>query len=126
MAIVCTALASRRGLRRWLNALLLAFLVMTSTGSARAADATYMRGGAVSRMSAPDIPYAPPVPSRRAAAVWASESCWRGCTSQCGAEFQACLRVEWIDNCNNRDNACNRTCQKACRLYGGPLLNWTD
>jgi hypothetical protein len=93
---------------------------------AAGADAGYERSARSFRLPSFSIPYTPPLPSRRAAAVWASEPCWQDCTAQCGAHFQVCLRLDFVEGCNAQNTACNLRCQKACRLYGGPLVNWLD
>jgi hypothetical protein len=62
------------------------------------------------------------VPRPTASLVWAGDACWRGCAMDCGQHFQACLSADAPENCIERNVACDRFCQRACRLYGGPLL----
>ena len=83
----------------------------------------------------PSVRSAKPVPervplalrtlSKRSAAVLASDTCWRGCTTQCGAYFQGCIRVTWFDGCLQSNNLCELACLRDCRLGGGPLMPWT-
>ncbi|HET6376417.1 MAG TPA: hypothetical protein VFF88_10240 [Methylocella sp.] len=54
--------------------------------------------------------------------VWAADACWRGCAQDCGRQFQACLSADLPESCVARNDACDRFCQGACRIYGGPLL----
>jgi len=64
--------------------------------------------------------------SRRFASVMDSTPCWHGCTTQCGASFQYCIRADWLAGCMAQNNACERACLVQCRPVGGPLVNWTD
>jgi hypothetical protein len=60
--------------------------------------------------------------SPEAALVWAGDACWRNCAMDCGRHYQACLSVDAQPNCTAQNDACDRFCQRGCRLYGGPLL----
>jgi len=60
--------------------------------------------------------------SPAASLVWAADACWRGCAMDCGRHFQACLSADVAENCIARNDACDRFCQRECRIYGGPLL----
>ena len=82
--------------------------------------------GAVMRGTAVRVPLALRTVSRRFASVMDSTPCWRGCTTQCGANFQYCIRVDWFAGCMAQNNACDRACQVQCRPIGGPLVSWTD
>jgi hypothetical protein len=127
MTVLKASVRSAARWRGWLLAALIPVLILAAP--AWGADASHQPGAyrvKSFRLPPVSIPYEPPVPTRRAAAVWASEPCWQDCTAQCGAQFQVCLRVDWIDDCVTQSSACNLRCQKACRLYGGPLLPWTD
>ena len=64
--------------------------------------------------------------SSRAAAVWASDSCWRDCTSAAGWRFGRCLGVENARSCRTALDAADRACQRTCRTRGAPYLNITD
>jgi hypothetical protein len=64
--------------------------------------------------------------SKRAAAVWASDTCWRDCTAACNWEMKSCLRADDADACRPQIDACDRACQRSCRTRGGPLLGFTD
>jgi hypothetical protein len=63
--------------------------------------------------------------SKRSASVFASDACWRGCTTECGAHFQQCSRGTWFDGCLQSNNLCELSCLRHCRLGGGPLMPWT-
>jgi hypothetical protein len=63
---------------------------------------------------------------KRAASVWDSDACWRGCTSDCNWRMEACLRETDADACRPHLDACDRACQRACRSRGGPLLGFID
>jgi hypothetical protein len=64
--------------------------------------------------------------SERAQSVWASGACWTDCQSYCAWGQSSCLRVDSQGQCLAYTDACDRYCQKSCRLSGGPLLNITD
>lgn len=106
-------------------------LALAATTGAGAADTSAVHGRgarAIYRAAAPPdrLPLALRTLSRRSASVLASTPCWRGCTAQCGWQFQGCLRVHWLDGCVAYNNACELACLKQCRLSGGPLVSWTD
>jgi hypothetical protein len=63
--------------------------------------------------------------SHHSPAVLASDACWRGCITHCGAHFQGCLRIVRQDACYARDNACELACLRQCRVAGGPFVNAT-
>jgi hypothetical protein len=62
--------------------------------------------------------------SGRAASVWAAEPCWRDCGRQCTWNMETCVRATNIgaDACRPKLDACDRACQRNCRIRGGPLL----
>ena len=64
--------------------------------------------------------------SKRAAAVWTSDACWRDCTGQSAWRFESCLRDFGPEACRDRLDADDRICLRFCRTKGGPLLNITD
>lgn len=112
-------------------------LLLALTMPAAAADVTALRSShrtlpayravpAYRAAPADPLPMALRTLSRRSAAVMASTPCWSDCVSTCGAGFQACLRADWPKRCFTLNDACDLTCQKACRLIGGPLVSWTD
>jgi hypothetical protein len=86
---------------------------------------TVVRGAAV-RGTADRVPLALRTVSRRFASVMDSTPCCRGCTTQCGASFQYCIRGDWLAGCMAQNNACERACLVQCRPIGGPLVSWTD
>src|SRR3954451_23657990 len=98
--------------------LLLAAFLMMGASSAKAADVSIWRKPAVASATASRvIPRSP-----EASLVWAADACWRGCAMDCGRHFQACLSGDAAGNCISQNDACDRFCQRECRLYGGPLL----
>jgi hypothetical protein len=98
-------------------------LLMLATSFGHAADVSVWRDHAV---RAPAYVLRVPPRSPEAAMLRASDTCWRGCEQQCGWRFQACLRVDGQGTCIAQTDACDRTCQSQCRLYGGPLLPIMD
>ena len=64
--------------------------------------------------------------SKRAAAVWASDACWRDCTSACNWKMEYCVRASDADACRPYLDGCDRACQRSCRSRGGPLLGFVD
>ena len=64
--------------------------------------------------------------SKRAASVWVSDFCWNDCTSHSGWKFQACVREADPESCRFQLDADNRACLRACRLRGGPMLNFAN
>ena len=64
--------------------------------------------------------------SSRAAAVWASDTCWRDCTNAAAWRFARCIADHAADACRTAMDADDRACLRACRSRGGPYLNITD
>jgi hypothetical protein len=64
--------------------------------------------------------------SKRAASVWASDSCWRDCTGQAAWRFESCIGKLGPQACRSELDADDRACLRWCRTRGGPLLNITD
>lgn len=64
--------------------------------------------------------------SRRAAAIWASDACWRDCKTDCTWRMAACVGAIDADACRPHLDACDRACQRSCRTEGGPLLGFID
>jgi len=60
--------------------------------------------------------------STRAASVWVSDACWRGCAATCGAKFNSCGRANGAEACRTALDRCDRACVFQCRNGGGPLL----
>ena len=98
--------------------LFLAALLVIGLSSAHAADVGTWRKPA----AAPATAYRVIPRSPEASLVWAGDACWRGCAMDCGRHYQACLSVDAQPNCTAQNDACDRFCQRECRLYGGPLL----
>ena len=65
--------------------------------------------------------------SKRAASVWASDACWRDCTSSCNWKMEYCVGSSDPDACRPHLDACARSCQRDCRgLSAGPVLGFFD
>lgn len=62
----------------------------------------------------------------RAAKIRRADRCWRACLADASRDFQRCLRVESATDCVPWNDANDRACLRACRLYGGPLVNMAD
>ena len=102
----------------------LGLLAAPSVGPATAGDYTLEnrpqivfsgRGGDKSHIS----PY--PM-SRRAAAIWTSDACWRACGAGCAGQFNTCGRANGAEACRTVLDRCDRACVFQCRNGGGPLL----
>ena len=108
-----------------MRAILLSLAMLAAAcGAAPAADA--YRPGVRQAQPVPErLPLALRGLSKRSASVFASDACWRGCTTECGAHFQQCIRVTWFDGCLQSNNLCELACLRHCRLGGGPLMPWT-
>jgi hypothetical protein len=75
------------------------------------------------------IVHVSPYPAgKRAASIWLADACWRDCGRHCTWKMEACLRAALApaDLCRPKLDACDRACQRACRLRGGPLLGFID
>lgn len=106
-----------------MKALVLAcLLALAATTAAQAADAEWRRPATRSYRIAP-LPIAP---DSLSATVLASDGCWRTCAAHCGWHVRKCIKHEGVTECLPYNDLCDRTCVKQCRVYGGPLLNWTD
>jgi hypothetical protein len=68
---------------------------------------------------APELPF---VRSGRAQSVWAAGACWSECGSYCAWGFSGCLKQDAQGHCIKLTDACDRRCQRECRLQGGPLV----
>jgi hypothetical protein len=69
--------------------------------------------------------------SKRAAAVWAADTCWNDCKSSCAWKMEACVSSTDADACRPQLDACDRSCQRSCRSWssgplGGPLQGLAD
>jgi hypothetical protein len=60
--------------------------------------------------------------SARAQAVWDSGACWSQCGASCAWDLNACLYQDTQGRCLLYTDACDRYCQRTCRVQGGPLL----
>ena len=64
---------------------------------------------------------------RRAASVWKSDACWRGCAATCTWKMETCVQSMDADACRPNLDACDRACQRDCRgLSAGPPLGFFD
>ena len=98
--------------------LLAALLMMAGLAPANAADA----GGWRKPLAGPVSAYRAVPRSAAASLVWAGDACWRGCAMDCGRQLKICLSFDSSGNCLAYNGSCDRSCQRGCRLYGGPLL----
>jgi len=101
----------------------LACLVAIAAMSAAAAADTEWRRPPTGHDRIAPLPIAP---DSLSATVLASDGCWRACEAHCGWHVRKCIRHEGVTDCLPHNDSCDRICQKQCRPYGGPLLNWTD
>jgi hypothetical protein len=75
------------------------------------------------------IVHVSPYPAgKRAASIWLADACWRDCGRHCTWQMETCLRAARApaDICRPQLDACDRACQRACRIRGGPLLGFID
>jgi hypothetical protein len=73
------------------------------------------------------VAHVSPYPAgKRAAAIWASDACWRDCKTDCTWKMEACLAASDADTCRPHLDACDRACQRTCRTRGGPFLGFID
>jgi hypothetical protein len=75
------------------------------------------------------IVHVSPYPAgKRAASIWLADACWRDCSRHCTWNMETCLRAAQLpaDACRPHLDACDRACQRTCRLRGGPLLGFID
>ena len=103
-------------------ALLACLLAFTAMSAASAADMQWQGTFKRSYRLAP-LPIAP---DSLSATILASDGCWRACAAHCNFHVRKCIRFEGLTNCMPLNESCDRSCVKQCRVYGGPLLNWTD
>jgi hypothetical protein len=61
--------------------------------------------------------------SKRAASVWESDFCWKKCTGETAWRFDDCRTTYGAEACRPALDADNRTCLRACRTRGGPMVN---
>ena len=104
-----------------LIALLLGGLLLPSAGPAVAADQVALNASPW-RYNAHGSGLVFPR-SERAQSVWASDACWRQCGSYCTWGEAGCLLRDAQGQCLKLTDACDRSCQRQCRTYGGPLLS---
>ncbi len=98
-----------------LLALLLGGIAVWPHDPAAAADMTIWRYHAPAHA----LPFAR---SKRAQAVWANDACWRACETHCTWGEAACLKFDAQGRCLTLTDACDRSCQRQCRSWAGPLL----
>lgn len=64
--------------------------------------------------------------SARAEAVWGENACWSDCQRTCTWGLAGCLSFDSQGRCLQATDACDRSCQRACRVRGGPYLPFGD
>ena len=97
--------------------LLFAGIVMSPSVPATAADMTIWRSEAPAHVRALPFPR-----SKRAEAVWANGACWRDCQAHCTWGEATCFKFDAQGHCLTLADACDRSCQRQCRTWAGPLL----
>jgi hypothetical protein len=90
-------------------------LLLTAMSGAHAADVSVRPG--VERTQTLPFPR-----GERAQSVWASNVCWSECGSYCAWGQAECLSRDTQGTCLKLTDACDRSCQRQCRISGGPLL----
>jgi hypothetical protein len=106
--------------------LVLALLLGVIAAPAAAGDSTsFAHRPEVSFKGGP--PHVSPYPaSKRSAAVWAADACWRDCKTDCTWRMEYCVRFDDADACRPKLDACDRACQRSCRTRGGPFAAFFD
>lgn len=100
---------------------ILAGLILVGVVMAAGASAAAERQPGMWRYDAHDAGL--PFPrSKRAAAVWASDRCWKECGSYCGWGMAGCLQQDPQGQCLKLTDKCDRYCQRECRTMAGPYL----
>lgn len=102
----------------WRILLVLVFLTAGSGGPALAADT----GPGLRPAETVTLRPLPFPRGERAASVWDERACWNDCQSYCTWGAAGCLKVDAQGRCLTLTDRCDRTCQRACRGQGGPLL----
>jgi hypothetical protein len=114
-----------------LTLLVLAGLAWPVTGQAPAAELKPSRYAAPAGVVGPHPPVwrynrqpraLPFERSEQAASVWASDACWNDCRAHCAWDLHGCLHYNSQGICILYSAACDRYCQRDCRLESGPLL----
>ena len=107
--------------------LLVVFLLLVGVCSAAAAD---MRAIPQSARASAEIwrynrhsEVLPFTRTERSQSVYASGACWSDCQSFCTWNEAVCHEVDAQGRCLKVTDRCDRTCQRACRTRGGPLLS---
>ena len=111
---------------------LIAGMIASGFGHAVAGDYTYENRPHVVFPGGPKgkgVVHVSPYPAgKRAASIWLADACWRDCGRHCTWQMETCLRAVRApaDACRPRLDACDRACQRSCRIRGGPLLGFMD
>jgi hypothetical protein len=92
---------------------------------AAAGDYTYANRPEVVFKGGP-VHISPYPAGKRAAAVWASDACWRDCKTSCTWKFEYCVRGSDADICRPHLDSCDRACLSSCRTRGGPFVGLFD
>jgi hypothetical protein len=106
----------------WRMLAVLLIAAFSNTGEAAdAPDASRFARGHAQTAAASQHTY----PSNwRARKIRRADGCWRGCQASAGRMLQACLSAGDTNGCVRQNDAADRTCLRACRIYGGPLADW--
>jgi len=60
--------------------------------------------------------------SERAQSVWTGTACWQDCSRNCAWGLTECVYRDAQGTCLRITDRCDRYCQRACRIKGGPYL----
>jgi hypothetical protein len=109
---------------RWLSAAIVLLTAMILSIPAGAADYSLRRDRVVTQQTW--IKAARPLPfprGERAQAVWAEGGCWKMCQIDCTDGLDRGVEADGDQVAAlAATNFCDRSCQQACRIAGGPLL----
>jgi hypothetical protein len=105
-----------------MKALLIALIAIIATPALADGLSVKSTRAVPGAVQGPDLHISPYPQSKRSAAVWAGTNCWNDCQTNCGAQFSMCNTSYGPDACRPALDACDRSCQRTCRIKGGPLL----
>jgi len=103
-----------------MRSLLIALIVAAGfAGPAAAADAVVTKRDIAITLPIRSLPFPR---TERAQAAWNERACWSQCGSYTAWAMAECLKRDAQGVCLDRTNHADRTCQRACRISGGPYL----
>lgn len=108
---------------RWLCAAIALLMVAAVSWPAGAADYSLRRDRAVQQFPTRGLRPLPFPRGERAQAVWAEGGCWKMCQIGCTDGLDRGIEADGDQAAAlAATNRCDRSCQQACRMAGGPLL----